>query len=1100
MANAADQVTLSSGQILFADPTSSWVPADFPDLPPTSLAFAVNGTIAGRDIAQLRFSNNITYQNYEVGPIRSTLVKSFVVDAIGNVAYDDPKVSLVSTTLSAYNVGINGFGSPAIGAAGISNSPPDTLTNAIAKLDGWITENMLKQPPPVSLAQIENTSLYAGVRWTNFNVYNVFQYSVPYTTGIVLILGDPATSNFLTLELTNNNWFPDRQYVDGLASDFNPIVRLRVFNEFFPTNMSELYSKAALPSACIKVIAEGGIYTLPATGKVLGIENSVAGESYTTVNLYLPQLPVSEEIPVRISYINKTQTTPNILLAYTSTTTYGAPSPPQNIQQFVSTPTSFTLRVTPPIYSDATNLVSSCFFSSYNVRYTATRMNTAHQANLGFRYGQVTPASLASYLSSFTGSTFTRELPMECGPFQDITITGSGTTTVPPGLQWSTSIYATNLANLIGSTLAAPSTSVSAFPSSLTQNISSASISFTSPWAAPIGSLATLNYANGWNISDPLSSNVLFLASTQVTNYSVNGPVRFNDPSYPGCRSNFTFTSLFKDTDGVVQTNTLTLAPVANDFTLNTSAGVMRNRGHLSTILSDPFTDVRFQKFIYNASITGAQAISTVSNTEQSLTVALRNFAITGFNDPILTRTMSTQHYAFITESASTFNTSTLAFASSVTNTVAISGIYTPTTDSQFLFDLYTSNFVANYANISSFATAQLFFSNVPAGPFTNINSSIFVFNGATEITSLPFPANVPLTLSSCGVPLTSNLYMDPSDPQGVSIGAAVTPGNPDSVRPATVYDIGSTLFIDTVSVPLFSTFTNINTSNGQRVLSLLPRYESPGTADNMNDGISALGLASNGIDVSVSSFFIMNYSNNLTVSSSVIYNNTSTLQSVYTDPYSRELIFTNGHFMHPGGLNFGQFSGIPLGLPSASYPDFSADLSSDENYGNRYASFVYNGRSNTQPTSYQFVNIRVRNPSALSTITNSRDYNYAFPDSPIPNSNVQYSKVRMHMKILGAYNVGTYVPLETAWINCFKEISYGEFEDSIYDVGGCVAVSTSGADIWYKVQMDRRYFTSVYPLVRVGISRDGSAETLPPGSEYLPITFDGLNITVTDF
>ena len=75
-----------------------------------------------------------------------------------------------------------------------------------------------------------------------------------------------------------------------------------------------------------------------------------------------------------------------------------------------------------------------------------------------------------------------------------------------------------------------------------------------------------------------------------------------------------------------------------------------------------------------------------------------------------------------------------------------------------------------------------------------------------------------------------------------------------------------------------------------------------------------------------------------------------------------------------------------------------------------------------------------------------------------------------------------------------------GSFDDSVYDVGGCATVSTSGADVYYKVQFDRRYFTSIYPIVRVGISRDGSAEVLPPGSEYLPITFDGLNVNISDF
>jgi hypothetical protein len=48
-------------------------------------------------------------------------------------------------------------------------------------------------------------------------------------------------------------------------------------------------------------------------------------------------------------------------------------------------------------------------------------------------------------------------------------------------------------------------------------------------------------------------------------------------------------------------------------------------------------------------------------------------------------------------------------------------------------------------------------------------------------------------------------------------------------------------------------------------------------------------------------------------------------------------------------------------------------------------------------------------------------------------------------------------------------------------------------------VQFDRRFYTSIYPVIRVGISRDGSAENLPADDAYLPITFDGVTVTVSD-
>lgn len=1098
MANAANHVTLSTGQVLFADPTLPWAPANFPNLPSTALAITAAGTIAGRNISQLSFSNAISYENFQSVSLRPSLIKSLVINSDGDVGYDDPKVSLVSTSLAAYQIGLTGFGSSNIGAPGIQSSPADTLTNAIAKLDGWITECLLKQPPAVRLAEIENTSLYAGVRWNNFNVYNILQYSVPYTTGIIVMLGDPSTANYLTLELTNADWFPDRQFSDGLASDFNPVVRLRIFNEFFLSTADEIYSKAALPTGCVKIIGEGGIYTLPSTGKVFAVQNSVAGETYTTMNLYLPQLPVGQEIPVRVIYINKTQSVTNIFYTNTSTTSFGAPSAPSSMFQTLSTPTSFTLRVGPPVYSDATHLVSTCYFSSYNIQYSADSMNTAHSGNLGFRYGQASPTVLPDYLSSYSASTFTRIAPMQCGGFQDVDIVGVDASAVLPGIQWSTTIYATNSAQLIGSTLGGP-LAVSAFPNVITPNISSATIQFASPWAVPAGpgGVSYIQYTNGWNLRDPASTNVVFLASTQFTTYELP-QVQFNDASYPGCLSNISVSADFKDIDGVPQILTVIHAPISNDFALNVSQGAMSESGYVSTILTESQAGVSFQKFFYDATITGAQAISTISDAPQSLNLTLNNFVITGFNSPIVSQTLSTQ-IKFVTEEDNEFNTSSLSYTNQVTSTLQISGMYTPISGSRFAFDLYSSNFVKNYANFSSFAEAQLYFNGSPVGNLIKYTSSVLVYDGATEITTLPFPTNTLLHISSCTVPLTQSIYMDPADPRGLEIYASVTPANPNAVKSLTPFNIGSTIFIDSVSVSLFSTFTNMNTSNGMRVLSLVPRYESPGTQYNMNDGIAANGTASNGLNVSVSSFFIMDYSNNLFVSSSAVYNNTSSISSFYTDPYSRELLFTDGSFTHPGGLDFSQFDGASLGIPSAIYPDFANDLSGDVNYGNRYASFVFFSKSNVQPTSYQFLNIRVRNPSALSTITNSRDYNYAFPDLPIANSNMQFSKVRMHVKVLGAYNVGTYVPLETEWINCLKQINYNIYDDSVYDIGGCVSVSTSGADVWYKVQMDRRYFTSVYPIVRVGISRDGSAEELPANSEYFPITFNGITVEVTD-
>ena len=137
MANAASQITLSSGQILFADPTKPWTPENFPNLPSTALSLTTAGTIATRNISTLTFSNAITYANYEQA-VKSQLTKSLVINASGDVSYDDPKVSLVSTSLGAFNIGISNWVPYSIGGAGITSKPADSLTNAIAKLDSWI--------------------------------------------------------------------------------------------------------------------------------------------------------------------------------------------------------------------------------------------------------------------------------------------------------------------------------------------------------------------------------------------------------------------------------------------------------------------------------------------------------------------------------------------------------------------------------------------------------------------------------------------------------------------------------------------------------------------------------------------------------------------------------------------------------------------------------------------------------------------------------------------------------------------------------------------------------------------------------------------------
>jgi len=78
--------------------------------------------------------------------------------------------------------------------------------------------------------------------------------------------------------------------------------------------------------------------------------------------------------------------------------------------------------------------------------------------------------------------------------------------------------------------------------------------------------------------------------------------------------------------------------------------------------------------------------------------------------------------------------------------------------------------------------------------------------------------------------------------------------------------------------------------------------------------------------------------------------------------------------------------------------------------------------------------------------------------------------------------------------VNCFKQVDFYNFEDSIYDAGATVAVSVLGSgDVEYKMLLNRRYYLKTMCLVRVGISQDGAQYS------GQPITFKGLHVRLSD-
>ena len=98
-----------------------------------------------------------------------------------------------------------------------------------------------------------------------------------------------------------------------------------------------------------------------------------------------------------------------------------------------------------------------------------------------------------------------------------------------------------------------------------------------------------------------------------------------------------------------------------------------------------------------------------------------------------------------------------------------------------------------------------------------------------------------------------------------------------------------------------------------------------------------------------------------------------------------------------------------------------------------------------------------------------------------------------MHVKVFGLYNAGTDFQSESSWVNGFTAIDETTFDDSVYNTPACHGASTIGADIEYKVQINRRLYTKLCPIVRIGISQDGS--------EYSgdPITFDAVQVRFGD-
>ena len=653
-------------------------------------------------------------------------------------------------------------------------------------------------------------------------------------------------------------------------------------------------------------------------------------------------------------------------------------------------------------------------------------------------------------------------------------------------------MFATNSAYIVGDEGGATALYSTIFPNTNTPSINSLPLSNTSFTQTRYASASTVNtpryYVGGWATGDFISTDIVFLSTTMGLTFQLSTLCQFNDATYPGDRDDIVVNTYFTDTTPVT-TNTVTLAlsTFTDDFPLNSTLSSINGVNTLYTYITDSQTEIGKQKYFYNSQVSGVQLIDTISMIPETLQFMLSNcyMDVTG---PEL-QTLSSLKYIFQTEPVHATSTTGIVFQNVVTGTQQVSGIYTPTTSSLFYFDVLGSN-IGNNVVSSCFASAYFMKNGLLIGPTSNYNSNVHIYGGVSEVMSLPLPVDTTLTLSSCTLRLNPNVYQIHDDPKHVYIGAKFQPAAPQALPNVFYSSLTSTIFIDTVSMNTMSTFDKTMGVNGLRVLSLVPIA---GTSNNMNDGVDEFGVIGDGLNVTANTYFNVDYSNVFTVSPSVHYNHTSTLSTVYTDFYSRELLYTKGTYIHPAGYNFSQFNPAIIGQPGAIYPDYTYDLVYDENFGFRYASFAYESIIYPSPTPIQYVYVKIKNPSEIGIVQDDRASNTFFPSDLVAPYYISSMKVRMHVKVFGLYNAGIDFQAESSWVNGFTAVDESSFDDSIYNTAACHGTSTMGADIEYKVQINRRMYTKLCPIVRIGISQDGSAYSGDP------ITFDAIQVRLSD-
>jgi hypothetical protein len=580
---------------------------------------------------------------------------------------------------------------------------------------------------------------------------------------------------------------------------------------------------------------------------------------------------------------------------------------------------------------------------------------------------------------------------------------------------------------------------------------------------------------------------VLFLSTVAPFAFQVSTATQFNDETYPGDQGGVEITTALQDQNGNDTFPIInTINTVNYDYTLGTPYTAAANGNTLAATLADAETLFGYTKFFYKAAISGAVNVSTISTNPFHLEVVLSNNLIADSNTTAVPQLISTPVFKFKTEPANHVSTASIQ-VTDVTQTTQISGIYTPTPSSIITYDMSGTNFAHWYAT-SSLANAYIIYDGIPVTPIQQYSTNVRVLNNGVPVTTLPFPQDTLLMMSSLGVRVGNSIYIDPNDPRDYTLMAGLTPASPLPYSDTQKSTLLSSLYADTYSYYTYTNFMSTFGSNGQRLVSLLPNVDNPGTSNNIDDGVTTAGDFGAGLNVDISSFVVVTLPTTVSLQSSLIYNHGSSLAAAYPDFYSRELLFTSNTFVHPAGYNFAQFNG-----GSNVYPNFTYDLNADVNFGYRYATFAFEWEPQNPPELYGYININVHTPSLVSTISADRTENNWWPNTTVAPNLTSSMKVRMHAKLVGTYELGTYETFETSWLNCMKQLNFYSFDDSVFDSGAAIDVTVGPSNIVYKAQISRRLYTKAMAFVRIGISQDGSQYS------GFPITFTGLDVHLTN-